>query len=56
VTGDSRSDNPCTLFVTAEILKERSDYQVQGSVNVSIANNPGLEKFWHLETIGNADP
>jgi len=46
----------CTLFVTAEFLEMKSDYQVQCSVNVSTIKNPDKERFWHLETIGISDP
>ena len=47
VTDDSKSDNPSLVHCSCRILKERSDYQAQGSVNVSITNNPDLENFWH---------
>jgi len=49
------------MFTATELVRESSErrchgYEFQCSVNLLVAKNPDLERFWCLEVIGIKNP
>jgi len=60
-TKDLGGGSYCAMFTATELVQELSErrchgYELQCSVNLSVAKNPDLERFWCLEVIGIKDP